>query len=635
MQGTSMSNFQPATRRGDESASSTPDPRPIYLGREGSEAFCLLHEPAGEPSGAAVLICPPFGNSDNGSYMPRRTWAQHLAAAGSPALRLDLPATGDSVGSPRDGGVVESWLQSITDAATWLKATYGLRTGAIGLGLSGLLLTLAAGRGAPIDDLVLWATPARGRAFLRELRIFEAMLASRVYETESGDGASDVNVMPTQDLEDGSLESAGFLLSAETVSAIGAIDLAELEPGSGHGHRALLLDRDGLALEKRLTAALTDWGAEVSSAPGPGFWQMMAAPYESEAPEQVMETVDGWLDPGASPAAPAVNGSRPASFQAVEMVCAGTRLRESPLSVTHPHGRLLGVLTEPVDPERDRRLTIVLVNSGTLRRVGPNRMWVEAARRWAARGHAVLRFDLSRESDLSPEILGRWHPVHGRPGDLQWDHFDPNFPGHYTAALDALRERGIDGPVFLGGLSSGAYWSLEQLRTDDRVAGAALINCPVLRWNEQAIAQEDARKLRDWTTWRRVLRGNIPRERLLQAARSILDLVTSRAAAPPAAEVDEVDLLLRRLDAADQRLTFVFAAAEPLRMELDRTGRMADLTASPRVVVEHLDSPLKAHVLESVALQRDAHAALDRAIARSLDALSSSARGPAGSRQPA
>lgn len=619
-----MNDFATTSTEPGRVAALAPDPRPVYLGAEGREVFGMLHAPAGLPHGSAVLICPPFGNSDNGSYMPRRTWAQRLAAAGRPALRIDLPGTGDSPGSPHDPGLAESWIEALSACAAWLRATYGLRTAAIGLGLGGLVACQAVERGAPIDDLVLWAVPSRGRQFLRELRIFEAMLAARVYDV--GDGGSPESGEPapprpkTESRDDGSMESAGFVLSAETVAALGGIDLARLTPGTGAGRRALVLDRDGMEVEERLTTALASWGAQVETAPGPGFWQMMAAPYESVAPETVMGSVDDWLDRApADPSTPGPGASVPEHAE-VRMRCHGVELRERPMAIEHASGRLLAVVTEPVEG-RDSRLTLVLANSGTLRRVGPNRMWTELARRWAARGLTTVRFDLSRESDLSPVVLGRFHPVHGRPGDILWDHFAADFAQQYAAVLEHLREQGLGRRFVLSGISSGGYWSLNHLREDDSVAAGVLINCSMLRWNELQSAREDAAKLRSWATWRRLLRGDIPTERVVHAGRAMARLLRRRggpAAGPQT--VDEVDLLLRRLGAADQELTFLFGSGEPLREELEAMGRMGEVAASPRVTVEYLGSTVAAHTLESISLQRDAHALLDQGIERALEA---------------
>jgi alpha-beta hydrolase superfamily lysophospholipase len=597
-----------------------PDPRPLYIGADGREAFGMLHAPAGTPRGCAALICPPFGNSDNGSYMPRRTWAQRLALAGHPALRIDFPATGDSAGSPQDPGTVESWSEAVSAAATWLRTTYGLRTVAIGLGLSGLIACRAADQGAPIDDLVLWAVPSRGRQFLRELRIFEAMLAARVYEApEDADGDQPPAAPKVESRDDGSMESAGFVLSAESVAAIRAIDLATLTQGGGAGRRVLLLDRDGIELEDRLTTSLEAWGAELQKAPGPGFWQMMAAPYESVAPEEAIATVAGWLDRApATTATPAPTSATPEHHE-VRVRWGGVQLVERPIAVAHASGRVLGITTEPVAPPPHARPTLVLVNSGTLRRVGPNRMWVELGRRWAARGVRTVRFDLSRESDLSPEVLGRFHPAHGRPGDILWDHFSADFPQQYQAVIDHLHEHGHGERFILAGISSGAYWSLNHLREDERVVGAALVNCSALRWNEFQSVQNDVAKLRSWAFWQRLLHGEVPTERLLHAVRATARMaLRRRTVAASAVTVDEVDVLLHRLAAADQELTFIFGAGEPLRLELERNGRIEEIAASPRVAVEYLDSHVMAHTLESVSLQREAHALLDAGIERGL-----------------
>jgi alpha-beta hydrolase superfamily lysophospholipase len=626
----------PATSISAPRSPAPPDPRPIYIGEGGCAAFGMLHAPAGTPRGPAVLICPPFGNSDNGSYMPRRTWAQQLAAAGRPALRLDLPGTGDSPGGPGDPGAVESWIEAVSACATWLRSTYGLRTAVVGLGLGGLIASQAADREAPIDDLVLWAVPSRGRQFLRELKMFEAMLAARVYEA-SPEGHGDGPAAPpkVQSREDGSMESAGFALSAETVGTLRGIDLAMLTPGGGAGRRVLLLDRDGMELEERLTTALGDWGAEVETAPGPGFWQMMAAPYESVAPEAVIATVDAWLDRAPGTPATALPGATPPAQDEIRLCVEDVELAERPFTVDHASGRLLAIATEPTAGARTPD-TLVLVNSGTLRRVGPNRMWVELARRWAARGVRTVRFDLSRESDLSPEVLGRFHPVHARPGDILWDHFAADFAQQYAAVIDHLRQRGHGGRFILVGISSGAYWSLNHLRDDDRVAAGVLINCSMLRWNELQSAQDDVAKLRSWATWQRLLRGEVPTERLLHAIRTTGRLFLRRPrVAPAAVELDEVDLLLNRLHSAGQRLTFVFGAGEPLRLQLEAGGRMQEVSGSPHVTVEYLDSSVAAHTLESVSLQRDAHALLDEGIEAALGDAWGAVEPAAGAPEPA
>ena len=68
--------------------------RPFYLSGGGEPVLSLFHPAAGD---VAVLMCPPFGWDDICSYRSRRDWAERLATAGYPALRFDLPGTGDSI----------------------------------------------------------------------------------------------------------------------------------------------------------------------------------------------------------------------------------------------------------------------------------------------------------------------------------------------------------------------------------------------------------------------------------------------------------------------------------------------------------------------------------------------------------
>ncbi len=66
------------------------------------------------------------------------------------------------------------------------------------------------------------------------------------------------------------------------------------------------------------------------------------------------------------------------------------------------HGGLVGVLTEPVGDTQAstvKRPAIVVSNVGLNHRPGPNRIWVEFARRMADQGFVTLRFDVSGLGD--------------------------------------------------------------------------------------------------------------------------------------------------------------------------------------------------------------------------------------------
>ena len=66
------------------------------------------------------------------------------------------------------------------------------------------------------------------------------------------------------------------------------------------------------------------------------------------------------------------------------------------------HGGLIGILTEPSGELvglASTRPAIVVSNVGLNHRPGPNRLWVEFARRMADKGFVTLRFDLSGLGD--------------------------------------------------------------------------------------------------------------------------------------------------------------------------------------------------------------------------------------------
>jgi hypothetical protein len=66
-----------------------------------------------------------------------------------------------------------------------------------------------------------------------------------------------------------------------------------------------------------------------------------------------------------------------------------------------PGGILVGIMTEPDEPP-PRGSVVVMSNVGLNHRVGPQRVWVELARRLAKRGIPSLRFDIAGLGDSAP-----------------------------------------------------------------------------------------------------------------------------------------------------------------------------------------------------------------------------------------
>jgi pimeloyl-ACP methyl ester carboxylesterase len=592
----------------------------------GEQSVYVLFEPArGAPeqrSRVGVLICPLFGNDDLCSYRARLEWARALAADGHAALRIDLPGTGDSAGGPHDPGRLKAWVDAVAVAAAWMRGQAGCeRVCAVGIGLGGMLAHRAACEGAAIDDLVLWAVPARGRTFVRQLRVLAQMEASRETAAESESTA----------LPEGAIASAGFVLSAETVADLQATDLTKLELPEASRRRVLLLERDGMEVDTRLHDALTRSGAEISVAPGPGYGAMVVPPQQSRPPIEVFATVGAWLTQvPARPAGPAPGASGPAGAgptraepgssapigaPSLELIVEGARVRESPITISRGEEQLLGVLAEG---EETAPVTAVLLNAGALRHIGPNRMWVETARRWAAHGVPTLRIDLAGIGDSD-----------GDANSLERDEglYVPRYVDQTVEVLDALCERGLPRRFVLAGLCSGAYWSLQAALEDERVAAAFMINPRALFWDWDVGAVRDARNVRKALraeTWGKLISGKITRERVATIVRGMAVALTSlparmRARWPGRDDgADRLTGALDRLEANGTELLGIFTADEPVFEELTRDGGLERMRARRNVCVKSIPGPLTSHTLEPLPLQRAVAALLDEALLRTL-----------------
>jgi alpha-beta hydrolase superfamily lysophospholipase len=608
------------------------EPRAMYLrAGVGEPFFAFLHEGAAPARQTAVLLCPPFGWEDMCSYRSRREWAEHLARAGHMTLRIDFPGSGDSAGSPTDPGQLEAWTQAVGTAAWWLRRAEGVRRIAvIGLGLGGMVVCQAALQGAPIDELILWSVPARGRRLVRELRTFSAF---EVANMPDPDPAPDTNELgpSTDPADDGTLVVNGYLLGAETVEALECLDLQEIEPSQTQTRRALLLGRDRLKIDKALPAVLEQVGVDVSIVDGPGYGAMMVEPQDARAPSEVFELVSAWLEegePGREEGVPeradTSPPSEPSEQEEIVLDYAGVALRERPVSIDGPDGRLFGVLTEPLGARRE--LTALLLNAGPQRRTGPNRMWVEIARRWAASGVCTLRLDLAGigDSDGDAAALAR-----------VTEFYKQGYVEQARAALELLAERGLPERFVVLGLCAGCYWAANAALADERVAAVIMLNPRTLVFDEWRHALRRTRHLRERmlrpATWRKVLSGDIRLAKHLETGRTLIGRAVStprRTRKVGASEHNQgtaserIEDLFDALRDRDQRALLLFTGEEVLHKELSRNGVLDRLDRWPNLELARLGTSADTHTLTPVWLQRQVHTRVDRVLEGELERLS-------------
>jgi dienelactone hydrolase len=593
------------------------DPPPselLYLPCDHGPVFVDLHRPATGAAQTAVMFCPPFGWEEVCSYRSLRFWATRLAAAGYPALRVTLPGTGDSAGGPQDPGLIGQWIAAVITAAAWLRNhVQAPRIVGVGIGMGGLIVALATAAGAPIDDLALWATPARGRRLLRELRTFAEFERAQIYSGAAAPAPA------------AGLETGGFLVSQETMEAIAAIDLRTLTLPAADTRHALLLDRDGVPFDHDLRQRLTEQGVTVTDAPGGGFGDMTSHPQRARPPREVIARFTDWV--GALPAEPVLSASaRPGtpSSPPAEPDCelrvepGGRRLRETAVSIRRQDGRLTAILCEPSDgPSADT--AVILLNAGAVRRIGPNRMWVEAARRWAAQGVATLRLDAEGLGDSDGDET---------PYSADAALYAPQFTPQVLSAMDFLQARGVAQRFVVGGLCAGASWALHASLLDARVSGLLLLNPRVLIWSDDLGPARDLRALLSHhvslARIRRQARGARLSAFLLWAGRAPIRRLRRSATTGVEPSLQEMLAGITNLSATGSRLLWVFSDGEPLYDELTRSGFLDALAAGGAVSVERIH--VRDHTLRPGWAQREAHRALDAALTAAL------AGDPAGSK---
>jgi len=392
---------------------------PTWFGPTDRPLFGWVHVPEDNRAAGAVVLCPPIARELAATQACYRLVAEDLSAAGMLAIRFDYDGTGDSTGVDLDPHRVESWLAGIGHAIDLARSCGAESVSLIGMRVGALLAAVVAARLGSIDAVVLWDPCESGRAFVRQ----EAALLRLLSNDHQGTG-------------DGT-ELPGFVFSAETVSHLGAVAV----PADGaHPSRVLLLTRPDRQPATKLTDAL---GTEPDLAEAGGQELLLEVdPGSRETPHDVVAHIVTWLHTGnpASPRAVSISAQ-----DSARVPFEGGRLTERAIRLG-PAG-LFAMATEPDAPTGSP--TVLMLNAGNDWHVGPNRLWVDLSRRWAAAGFRCVRFDESGlgDSPARPE----------KPANLV------RSPDAFDDVRDARVAVEPDDPtnVVLVGLCSGGYQALE------------------------------------------------------------------------------------------------------------------------------------------------------------------------------
>jgi alpha-beta hydrolase superfamily lysophospholipase len=439
----------------------------LWFGPDERPLFGWLHVPDGPGLSAvagAVVLCAPLGIEGVNAQRTFRHLADRLAEAGIAALRFDYDGTGDSTGNQDDPGRVEAWLSSVQAAVELVRGAGAQRVVLVGMRVGATLAACAMARQGGAEGIVLWDPCASGRTYLREQQAL---------------GLFSLGGKPR---EDGSVEVPGIVYEADTVTDLGALSIATTE--GPLAERVLVLIRDDRAANKSMRQRLeldhVEWGEAV----GQGDL-VDVEPFQAREPLSTMEAIVAWTS--AVIGAPTTKESESSAARSFSLPAAATQA-----TVDHDgQGRaiverivrlgdvgLFGIVTEPAETAEGP--TVILFNAGIIDHVGPARLWVDFARRWAAGGVQVLRFDLSGLGD-SPVRRGQ------RPDEM----YPPEAFDDLGVVVAAMT---VDGPgdVILTGLCAGGYHAIEGaigLGTKG-VRGVCIIN-PVLTATPGEIYAED------------------------------------------------------------------------------------------------------------------------------------------------
>lgn len=519
--------------------------------------FGWYHPPRGTLSrDVAIVLCTTIGYEAICAHRSLRSLAERLSGAGFPVLRFDYHGTGDSDGDDLLPGRVEAWRTSIERAIDTVRglsgahavSLFGLRLGAT------LAADVAAARG-DVASVVLYAACGAGKAFVRETRAF------RMLAVEEEGFAPPV--------EGGDLDAAGFVLSAETVASLDKLRW----PGKRPAPHVLVVERDDFPSDTRVLGLLEKSGAEVTVARPVGYAAMMADPHKSLVPLAAFEAIESYLvrahgevaraEPTPGEATPAGSTAAPA----LEAVHGHPEIREQPF---RPDERLFGVLTEPRSPGPRARTCVILLNPGSVHHVGSNRMHVAWARRWAAKGLRVVRFDFGG--------IGDSLAAPGRPDN---ETYSPRaVPDVQLLMRELARTHGIERFV-LCGVCSGAYVSFRTALEPGPVAGVIPINPQIFHYREGMSLEitpgkvlSEARRYRasfgQLDKWKKLLRGEVHLRALgLTAVRRVelsvrarVDALRARLpGAPPGPH--QIPRELRRLVDRGLDVFFVYSVDDP------------------------------------------------------------------------
>lgn len=412
----------------------------LWFGATDQPLFGRLTTPVCETTNGAVLLSQPIGRESRLARRALRTLAIYLARDGYVSLRYDHFGTGDSSGSIEDEGLDRAWIEGVDNGVGLLRSLGLTKVSAVGMRMGATIVGTAASEfDLDFSSFVMWDPCESGHAYVRELVALGA-LGPDIARSGFGE--------PTQMLE--------YALSDAAEKRLDQFSL--IEPTTRQmAQRVLVVTRDDRAISSkfrsRWDSAYVEWAS--TSEQGPLLEPQLPV---SVSPESTIANLREWLTmPSPLPVPFTIQSQSPD-------VIVSRETNEYPVRervVSLGSNQMFGIVSEPVGEPQGP--TIVMVNGVNEDHVGPARLWVELARRWASLGLRCVRFDLSELGESS------WFP--GQPARPV---FDTTRRHDIIGAVRSLEPMNPSNTVLIG-YCSGAQLAIE-VATELMTRGVCVIN---------------------------------------------------------------------------------------------------------------------------------------------------------------
>ncbi|MCP5179529.1 MAG: alpha/beta fold hydrolase [Pseudomonadales bacterium] len=546
-----------------------------WLGTPTPSTFVQYHLPsdAETQSGTGVIIVPSPGHEYFHGYRALRVTADTLAADGHAVVRLDLRGVGNALDPEPGTGTFSAWLEDIERARTHLIREHGIqRIALVGHRLGALLAARAA---QPSDLLALWAVPASGRHFLREIKALAMTGGAR---------------------PGSALESGGMLYDDVLQDVIASLDLRTLPISC---RNILLIDRQDRPLDTAVADTLLKNHPDMSRIVDSDYSTCFREPHDTTIAVQTIARITAWIAACRAPDAqtgPAV--AVESKLWSKVFLPDGGRER-----VLRVHGLFAVQCQAP-----GNSTVLLLSNAGAVHHVGPNRLYVRLARQLAGAGIDTLRYDFRNlgESVCQPIPDDNNHALNAS---------EENHPYPSSARDDVdlvLRWATESGytRIVIGGLCSGGYAAFDYMRSHPSGGNAPeimLINPLTFQWRDgmsldipaeyAVIRQKRAYQsaVKDPRRWLRFFKGDMDYGLMLRyLADSVLMRITTkltwlarilRLVPPPPLARD-----LRAIAQSGSLIRCYFSTSDPGYDILLTAGRslLNRLQRSGQLVVRHI-----------------------------------------------